>query len=182
VAPAETHWDVPYPYGDAAAIDSMGAVAAPLLAGFSVTLAALVLSAPSHFRWVSVTLVLLVIAALALIMALQFAFRARQFVVSPAEIEQWWPDAASPERRQMLRREQREHRAEYTTWSNSARHAYNTGILFFVAGLTSALVRPGPISNGRLTAIALALLGVVGEFCWIANDATAKRRAKLANK
>ena len=111
-------WEVPNPYGDVAAIKSMGGIAAPLLAGFSITLAALILSAPQHFRWTSVTLTLLTGAAVALIGALQFTFRALQFAVSPSEIEQWWTDASEAPRREALQREQREHFRTYNTWAN----------------------------------------------------------------
>jgi hypothetical protein len=170
----DARWDVPYPYGQAAAIDSMGGIAAPLLAGFAVTIALLVFSTPHAFRFVSLTLGLLVVAAFALIAALQFTFRARQYSVTPAEIEVWWPDAKSPERRQELEHEQREHRAAYKRWSNKARWAYNAGILLFVCGLTAALFPPGSIGGARLLVIVLALLAAAAEFCWIANDAKAR--------
>jgi len=171
----EPRWDVPYPYGQAAAIDSMGGIAAPLLAGFAVTIALLVLSTPQAFRFVSLTLGLLLIAASALIAALQFTFRARQYSVTPAEIEVWWPDAKDPGRRHELEHEQREHRTAYQRWSNIARVAYNVGILFFVCGLTAALFPPGSISGARIIVIVLALLAAAAELCWIANDVTARR-------
>jgi hypothetical protein len=62
VTPSRSPWDVPYPYGQSAAIDSMGGIAAPLLAGFLVTLAVFVMSTPQTFRWVEPTLALLLVA------------------------------------------------------------------------------------------------------------------------
>jgi hypothetical protein len=175
-------WDVPYPYGHAGAIDSMGGVAAPLLAGFSVTFAALVLSTPDRFRWVSLTLLLLSAAAAFLIASLQFTFRARQFVVSPTEMAQWFPDANSPERLEELHHEQHEHRMAYKRWANRARDAYNGGIVCFASGFTVALVPPGVISNGRLVVIIAALLAVVAEFGWIAEDRSGSARRLRARR
>jgi uncharacterized membrane protein len=153
----------------------MGGIAAPLLAGFSITLAALVLTSPQHFRWTSLTLILLTGATVALIAALQLTFRALQFAVSPSEIEQWWPDADESDRKTMLQGEQGAHQCAYNKWANQARHAYNFGILFFLAGFTAALIPQGAVSTGRLIAILSALAGVTVEFCWIANDATQRR-------
>jgi hypothetical protein len=161
---------VPYPYGHAAAIDSMGAVAAPLLAGFAVTFAGLVLSSPDRFRWVSLTLFCLTAAAAFLIAALQFTFRARLYAVTPTEIEQWFPDAETPERQDEMRREQRESHAAYTTWATRGRTAYNAGIVFFASGFAAALVPPGAVSDGHLAAIILAVLAAAAEVCWIAED------------
>jgi hypothetical protein len=151
----------------------MGGVAA-LLAGFSVTFAALVLSDPERFRWLNPTLFLFTIAAVCLIATLQFTFRAREFSVTPAEIEQWWPSATF-ERQQEMRREQREHRAAYRRWSNRARRAYNLGIVCFASGFTAALVPPGVISHGRFVVIFASGLGVAAESCWIVDDVLSRR-------
>jgi MFS family permease len=154
----------------------MGGVAAPLLAGFAVTLAGLVITAPKHFRWQNATLVFLSLAAFALVAALQFTFRARQFAVTPREMADWWPDAYGEYRQEELRWELREHRREYKKWANLARYAYNFGLLAFAAGFTCAIIPRGSISGGRLAAIILAIIAVIAEACWIANDVTVRRR------
>jgi hypothetical protein len=105
---------------------------------------------------------------------LQFTFRARQFAVTPAEIEQWWP-AASLERQQEMRREQRDHRVAYKRWSNRARRAYNFGIVCFASGFTAALVPRGAISHARLAVILASGLGVLAESCWIVDDLLSRR-------
>jgi MFS family permease len=142
----------------------MGSIAAPLLAGFSVTFAGLVLSSPTSFRWVNLTLALLLAAAFSLIATLQFTFRARQWAVLPSEIEQWWPDAK--ERADQLQTEQRTHRTNHRMWANLARHAYNLGILLFLGGLSSATFPPGAVSMSRVAVIAVAALGFVAEGAW----------------
>lgn len=165
-----TRWEVPSPYGHAAAIESMGTAAAPLLAGFSITFTTLILTSPDRFRWVSATLFLSVIATIALIAALQFAFRTREWSVTPSDIEQWWPDAKDPTRHAELVYEQHRHHANYRTWSNRARYTYDAGILAFLSALTIALVPPGDISSGRYVAITAASVGTLAEMAWIGND------------
>jgi hypothetical protein len=178
-APApEPRWDVPFPYGYAAAIDSMGSVSAPLLAGFSVTLAVFVIQSGHAFRWATASLLLFVSAALALIAALQFTFRARQFAVSPPELEAWWADAGSPARREMLRREQRYYRRQHGRWATRARRAYSIGILSFLLGVPALLVPSGGIHPGRLAVISLALLGCAGEIAWIVQTELADSQAR----
>jgi hypothetical protein len=146
----------------------MGAVSAPLLAGFSIALATLVISSADKFRYVNATLFLLVAATLALIASVQFTFRARQFAATPPEIEAWWPD--HERRRETLRREQRYHRREYDTWANLARRAYNLGLLCFLLGVAALLVPPGSLHHtphGRLAVILLALAAFAIEIVWI---------------
>jgi len=163
-------WAVPYPYGQAAAIDSMGSVASPLLAGFSITFAGLVVSTPHAFRWVSLTLALVLLAGSMLVGAMQFTFRARQWVATPSDIEQWFPDAETKARRIELRREQREHRMNFTKWSNLARRAYNCGIATLLLAIVVAMVPPDAISRGRYVVIAVALSAFLAEVSWIAYD------------
>jgi hypothetical protein len=157
----------------------MGSVAAPLLAGFAVTVIALIITAPNQFRWVNPTLILLAAAAFALIACLQFTFRARLYAVSPAEIEQWWPDFDTPMRQEQLQREQRRHLTDYERWADRSRWAYNFGILFFLGGFTTALIPTGSISGARLFLIIAAAVLVAVEAGWIARDAWPELNARL---
>jgi hypothetical protein len=166
----EPRWDVPCPYGYAGAIESMGATAAPLLAGFSVALAVFSIEGRDASRWTSGALFLLIGAALAFIAAVQFTFRARQFAVTPLEIEMWWSDPNEPGRLELLRREQRYYKTKHSRWANAASWAYDGGLLSLLLGVAASLVPPdGPLnaSPGRLAAIALALLGFALELLWI---------------
>ncbi len=112
----EPRWEVPPEYGYAGAIESMGSIAAPLLAGFSFALAVFLIGRDGS-SWTSAALLLLVGAALAFVDAVQFTFRARQFAVTPPEIEMWWSD---PARRELLRREQRFYHANHRAWAMAA--------------------------------------------------------------
>jgi hypothetical protein len=169
----EARWDVPFPYGYTAAIDSMGTIAAPLLAGFSVALAAVVLTTPSSFHWHNACASLLTGAMLALIATVQFAFRARQYAVTPADLEVWWSTDAEAGTRSVLRRTQRYHKREFERWSNRARMAYNAGLVLFLAGVVAMLAphKMAGMSLGRLLPPGLATVGLLIELGWIATTA-----------
>src|SRR6266550_3941131 len=122
-------WMPPSPYGSPAAIDSMGSVAAPLLAGFSMTLLILVITSPGSFRWPGPVLVAFSVSAVALVSVVQFTFWARSYTVTPDELKSWWPDVETEERRSVVRGEQLAHEQARRIWSTRARRFYRAGII-----------------------------------------------------
>jgi MFS family permease len=141
--------EVPEPKGYPEAIQGLGSVAAPLLAGFSFTLVVYTLTATAAFRWPNAVLVLILGAALALITSVQCAMVARLFVVGP--------------------RTGPGHGAAHRLWARRTERLYNAGILLLLAGITVALVPPGPPGEmgARLAAIAVGLLGLAGAGLWM---------------
>jgi hypothetical protein len=67
-------WSVPSPYGAPAAVDSLSTIAAPLLGGFSITLVGVVVQASEKFRFSSIALLLLTVAAVLLLLCVQCGF------------------------------------------------------------------------------------------------------------
>jgi hypothetical protein len=158
-------------YGSAAAVQSVGSVAAPLLAGFSFTLVGLVLASPERFRWPGTSLLLLTLAGLSLVTAVQCAAWARKWDPTPAELLNWWPDFGNlpAEARQQVYEEQRVHAGHHDRWARVTRLAYNAGILSLLAAITVSLVPPRNhsfVSPWGL-AMLLAFLGFVGEIVWV---------------
>jgi hypothetical protein len=165
-------WSVPNPYGYAAAIDSIAAIAAPLLAGVSVALAVLVMQREASFGWSTAALILLLLATFGFLAAVQLGFRARQFAVTPPEIEMWWPDADDPHRRSMMQEEQRDHREQFGLWADRASVVYDLGLLALLLGVAVSLVPAGGLADasaGRGVLFALAITGAIAEALWIAN-------------
>lgn len=162
----ERRWKAPFPVGYPGAIDSMGSVAAPLLASVSAALATLVIPNERAFRWPELTVLLLIAATLTLITAVQCAFRARQYVVTPADLEQWYPisDASGIELRRQM---QRYHVQKHEAWATWASRFYNAGLLCLLLGLALITLPPGHIGNERLVVAVLAFLGVASEVAWI---------------
>jgi hypothetical protein len=148
----------------------MGSVSAPLLASVSAALAVLVISNEHAFRHPNAALLLLIAATFALIGAVQFTFRARQFAVTPSEIEQWWPNPDDPPTREFLRRDQRYHELEHTRWSDRARLAYDTGLLCFLLSLVMIVAPRSSLHHAGLGALlveGLSLIAFLTELGWI---------------
>ncbi len=155
-------WKPPGRYGYSAAIDGMGTVAAPFLAGIAIALAVLVISSPQDFGAEGITLFALVAAAVALIGCAECAFVARQYVVTPSQLDEWWPDAGATQ----LADEQSQAVDAFELWAAWARRLYNVGMIGLAAGVAAALVPHGGLNHAqpwRLAAFALALAAVLAE-------------------
>jgi hypothetical protein len=75
-------WRKPTPLGYANAIDSVGGVAAPLLAGFSLASVIVISDDAENFRWSGAAILGFTIAAVALVGTVQCGFNARQYIWS----------------------------------------------------------------------------------------------------
>jgi hypothetical protein len=164
-------WRMPGRYGEAEAYNSMGAIAAPLLAGFSLAAMVQTLTIKtSDARWPDAALLLFMVAAVLFVFSVQAMFWARGYQTNPAEIKAWWPDAAHPQRLNMLRDQQRWHAKGFSMWANRARITYNTALLCLLAALTVLAVPAG--SDGhvaflRWLAVAVGGAALIAEAIWI---------------
>jgi hypothetical protein len=160
---------IPSPYGSVAATEASGSIAVPLLAGFALTIATIVITSPDKFRWKDLTILFLVIAVVLFIGCLQAAQWARAYQVAPREAAAWWPGATQPQLG-ALETELRQHHSSRVTWVHRQQRTYRGGILALLLGLTSALVPPGAadqVSLLRWAAVGVAALGSFAEFSWI---------------
>jgi hypothetical protein len=158
-------WKAPWPYGDPAAAESAGSVAAPLLAGFCFTLIGLLVPEGKGIRWPDLALALFVAGGFFFIGAVQCGAWARQWTVTPSELDEWGPDDP-PERKEA---EQRAHALGFAIWSRRLRSMYRAGILALLAGITITLVPSSHITAMRWVAIAIAAVGLAVEGLWIAS-------------
>lgn len=164
-------WRMPQSYGEPEAFNSMGAIAAPLLAGFSLAAMVQTLTiTTSAARWPEVALLLFMLAAVLFVFSVQAMFWARKYQTTPEEIKAWWPDAAHPQRLKMLRDEQRELAMRFSLWANRARATYNTGLLCLLAALTVLAVpaaSDGHLAFVRWLAVAVGGVALIAEATWI---------------
>jgi hypothetical protein len=158
-------WKAPFPFGYAAAAESVGSVASPLLAGFSFALVGLVLPSPEHFRWPNAALLFLFGAGVLFIAAVQFSFWARQYAITADDIKLWQPDYP-PGRMHAL---QRLHITAFNKWNARMNRSYRWGIMALLIGLTLSLVAPSHIGWGRGLVIAVGVLASLLELLWIAS-------------
>jgi protein-S-isoprenylcysteine O-methyltransferase Ste14 len=164
---AKTVWDVPDDFGAAAAIQNIGTVAAPLLAGFSFTLLTLVVQNPGNVARPDLTLLLLVGAGLAMIFTVQFGAWARQLEARPSDYREWWPDADDD--RGLVREHSRAAR-QHARWASRTRLSYNIGILLLLAAVVVLLLPPGDsvsLASARGWAVVVAIAGLLGEAAWL---------------
>lgn len=174
VTPLKNTWAVPVPYGEPAAIEGMGLIAAPLLAGFCMALVVLVIDKYSELRFPDWALLLLVLAAVLLIMSVQFTFSARSYSVTPDQVKEWWPDLADSRRWEQQRGAQWRYHDRFRMWARRARRSYNAAIMVLLMAISVVLV-PKPehavsISRARWISIAIPLVGVLFELFWMWSD------------
>jgi hypothetical protein len=161
-------WKPPAPYGHQGAIDSAGTTAAPLLAGFTITLTGLVINRSVQLRWPNLALLLLASAVVCLLAAVQCAYSARQYVVTPTELEAWWPNHGEQDVWEYIRRVQFGHAALFAKWDLRFRATYHAGVLLVLVAITIILLPPGRVPTARAAAVAVAGLGALLEGFWIA--------------
>lgn len=172
---AGTYWSVPSPLGYSASVDAAGTVAAPLLAGFSITFMGIILSAgdPGSLPLREEALAALMLAGLLLLACVQCAFWARLYPAGPAEVMAWWPDLKGGDANAAARhRQQREVQWRYqylaARWLSRARGSYHLGILALLAGMALVLV---PADHAQLSwrwgAVGIAGLGFLAELYWV---------------
>jgi hypothetical protein len=173
-------WRMPEPYGEPEAFNSMGAIAAPLLAGFSLAAMVQTLTIKtSDARWPEVALLLFMLAAVLFVFSVQAMFWARRYQTTPEEIKAWWPDAAHPLRLKALRDEQRMHAKGFSLWAHRARATYNAGLLCLLAALTVLAVpaaSDGHLAFVRWLTVAVGGVALVAEVTWIIGSSSKIKR------
>jgi hypothetical protein len=155
----------------------MSSVVAPLFAGFALTIGFIVLQTDVA-RWSDVALSAFVAAAACLGACVQFGFRAKQYAVTPGDIEGWWPNPDDI-RIAQIRDEQRLHRLRFKTWADRARWAYNAGLLLLLLGVFLALVPHGPVEPARYVVLVVAAGAFALELTWLVNAMIVKQSISL---
>lgn len=160
----------------------MAGIAAPLLAGFSLTLLGVIASIPDSFRWPGTVITVLVIVVILLVACIQFGFRARSYLYSAADVRDWRPDfIAEPARKEALKTDQRTDFEQWEAWDRRAGRAYNLAICVLAIGIALAVAPPPGVSEPglRWLAVAIALAAGAAEATWIfgGSVATGVRRA-----
>jgi hypothetical protein len=173
-------WKTPTRYGSAEAVTGMGTIAAPLLAGFSLAafVQAFALST-RDVRYRDVAALLLLLAAVFLVMAVQATFWARQYQVTPAQLREWWDDATEPYRLEMLKNEQAQHMERFKIWSRRTRIAFDVGLLWLLAGLTVLAIPP--VSGNppaRWASVGVGAIAFVLELGWVITSFLPPRRSR----
>ncbi|MFI1158554.1 hypothetical protein [Streptomyces sioyaensis] len=156
----------------------MGNVAAPFLAGFSLTVFVITLTLKEGAaRWPDLALLLFMLAAFILIATVQFMFWARHHLVTPRDLMDWYPDWMQPFRRTQLSRYLRVGNGRFRRRANVARVLYGLGLLCLFAGLTILAVPPEVARTPALrwAAVWVGSAATVAEFVWVVLALTSGR-------
>jgi hypothetical protein len=172
-------WGPPTPIGHHVALQSVGGIAAPLLAGFSFTMTSVLLTASDHpCRWLNVALALFVLAGLVLIFAVQSAVWLQSYAAKPSDYLDWFPqDAFGNSPTSTLVTRQIKDSGKAGTWAKATRRLYNLGILLLLAGVATAVVPPGHIPRERWVVIGVGAVGFIVELVWVAWSRKPKEKA-----
>jgi MFS family permease len=164
-------WRKPRPLGYGNAVESLGSVASPLLAGFSLASVIMTSDDAANFRWPGMVIFALAVAAVLLIAAVQFGYNARQYFWSAADVREWWPDMQDgSDRETVLREEQGVAFGRWRKWTWWMRMAYNLGVLALMAGLAFALAPRSDSdtqADWRWVAVWFVFAACVAEAGWI---------------
>jgi hypothetical protein len=155
-APHDHEPGCPYLRSAAEASDAMTGVAAPLLAGFTVSLVTVVVQGSDNFRWPSVCALGFTLSAVALITTVQAGFWLRYY--RPAT------DSGERARERAGDRTAR----QYVFWGRLARYTYDAGIFLLLLGLAAVLAPPDGKDAARWTAAVVAALAALAELFWVA--------------
>ncbi len=175
----ELLWWRPAYLGEPNATAARSSMATPLLAGFSITLLGVIAQQQDAFRQPGMSIFLLCLAAVAFVMSVQCGFWARQYLVTPSEILNWYPGRllSDPELQQAREDQHRGGRA-YQMWERRAKTSYGVGLLGLLSGVCVALIPDAEAAQPgwRWAAAALASGMFLFELYWIFG---ARRKMKL---
>ena len=160
-------WPAPERYGSVEGLQSMGGIAAPLLAGFSITVATVVLTAAQEVRWPGVAVLLASVAAISFVACVQFISRARSLVATPDDMRRWWDDADTVAGRAARISEMQRSRNGYDVYASRAGKSYNLGIVMLLASVATVLVPTDDARQPQMRWAAAAVTALAALFEWL---------------
>jgi hypothetical protein len=155
-------------------IDSVSSATLPLLGGFSTTAVIVVSDDAANFRWPGATIATLAIAAVVLILAVQFAYHARIYLSEWSDKESLVVSQGNSSDADAQLITQRDFYCERGLfWAVLTRRAYDYGLVALLAGLGFAVAphhAVGIEADLRWFATFLAFVACVFEVAWIVRD------------
>lgn len=152
----------------------VGGIAAPLLAGFSLTTVAQLVIGQSRPWLADYAIVLFALAAALLLNTVQFSATALSYAATPSERLDYNPEATRDvEVLRVVRRRQWEEMDLRSRYMKRARFCYNAGLFAFLGGFGLIIVphRNWPWPAGRLAGVIVVGLSLVVEALWVFSNA-----------
>lgn len=160
-------WTPPTSLGSRQGLEATTTVAAPLLAGFGITLTVLVITSGRDLRWPGLVVLTSVTSAVMLILAVQLGAWARTYSASPQDIRTWFED--HEEEKDYYRRLLARHDFLYQRYGQGARLSYGAGIVLLLGALALAIAPQAGASQPLALRIASVVAGVAAllEAVWV---------------
>lgn len=166
-ASATPPWSPPHALGARHGLDAIMNVAAPLLAGFALTLSGLVVTNGDDLMWPGLVVIASVSSVVLLIAAVQFAAWARNYNASPDDVRTWFDNFETQKAyyQRLLARHDRLHQR----YGRAARATYGAGIALLLVALGLVVAPPAgaPQHAARVGAALLAAFGAILETAWL---------------
>jgi hypothetical protein len=174
-------FDVPYYYGGAGAIESISSIASPLLAGGALAFIGIVVQQSDALRFPGVVLLMSLAALLALILAVQCGYWARQHAVTPNEIEQWWLHLPDQARLQRVRADWWQERADYLVWARRTRFLFGIGVtvLWLALAMAAVPIAASKDTSYRWVAVGFCVTAAIIEALWLVVSSKPMRSSTL---
>ncbi len=167
-------WSRRRPINYAKQAEMAGGIAAPLLAGFSLTTVAQLVIGQDQPWLAGYAIALFAAAAALLLNAVQFSATALGYAATPAERLDYNPEASADHGiLHTVRKRQWEEMDLRARYMKRGRISYNTGLFAFLGGLGLIIVphRSWPWPAGRLVAVIVVGLSLILEALWIFSNA-----------
>jgi hypothetical protein len=162
-------WWRPTYFGRPAANEAMTTVAAPLFAGFSVTLIGVIAQDTDRFLLPGIAMCLLSFASIFFMIALQSGFQARLYLASPADIADWHPEyQGAPEKLAAEMSMQNRASKGFIAWEARSARYYSFGLVSMLLGLAATVAPPAGTSQSafRWIGVGAILLMFLLELVW----------------
>jgi hypothetical protein len=160
-------WSVPNALGISEMVKGFGGIVPPVIAGFSLTTLATLLTADHPPRLATWADVGFIVTAACLLYSMQFSFTALRHWATPQDRLDWKPDAREDGHKLFLeRRAQAIDLVLFRNYTARARGWYNFGLISFTVSIVCLTVprgSPGVWRDDRLAMFAAAAVGVIGE-------------------
>jgi hypothetical protein len=163
-------WSRRRPINYAKQAEMVGGIAAPLLAGFSLTVIAQLVVGKDQPWLAGYAIALFASSAALLLNTLQFSATAISYAATPSERLDYNPEAASDsEIMHVIRSRQWEEMDLRTRYLKRARISYSAGLLAFLAGLGAIIVphHSWPWPPGRLIGVVVIGCALLLEILWM---------------
>ncbi|WP_240224417.1 hypothetical protein [Rheinheimera hassiensis] len=153
---------------DAASANTLGTTASPLLAGFSMTLIALISGSTSPetiMKFPEATLAALLCATILFILSVQFTVVARKYNLTQEEFKKRTLSMNDTDRAQAYGIAME----DFCFWIDRARLVFSFGLGLLFLGLAGVMLPPSPTCP-RILIVSVPVLFIICEMVWIVYD------------